>query len=175
MFRNIQWLKAGLLKWPKLEYETQVFFHLNIGRVLLVVWNQVFICNLNIFGGHLLGVALRIYIIAMSQIHYSTFGSTAFFSFQRPCHNSKCKTISLNPWALTSVLCISLKVVHQNIYLWQFHGFLRCITIWKFPAACTLFCHRNNLQLCEMIIMARLIQPYSLAEDKARSYYTSGK
>ena len=49
------------------------------------------------------------------------------------------------PWPLRSDfwVCILLKVAHQNVYLWQFHAFLRCITIWKFPAACKLFCHRN--------------------------------
>ena len=85
------------------EYETKC----------LLIW---------VFGDHLLGVALRVYIIVASQIHFSTFSSIAFFSSQRTCHNLKCKATALNSWDLTLVLCISLKVVHQNIYLWQFHG-----------------------------------------------------
>ena len=35
---------------------------------------------------------------------------------------------------------------------------MRYITIWKFPAACTLLCHRNILKLCDMIVMTRLLQ-----------------
>ena len=54
------------------------------------------------------------------RVRYTTFGSIAFSVLKRPCHNLKCKTISLSPGDL--VVWVSLKVVHQNIYLWQFDG-----------------------------------------------------
>ena len=101
---KLKCLLISILREYYWEYETKC----------LLIW---------VFGDHfLLGVALRVYIIVPSQTHFSTFTSIAFFSSQRTCHNLKCKATALNSWDLTLVVCISLNMVHQNIYLWQFQG-----------------------------------------------------